>query len=84
MRNPEYILILDEDFQIDVTEIEEDESLDEYYYICDIKFLSEDDACDYIITAIDTIGIIPDRKSFESRELYSRRIRKNLKDLWEK
>ena len=84
MRNPEYILILDDDFRIDVTEIKDNESLDEYYYICDIKFLSENDAYDYIINAIDTIGIIPDRKSFESRELYSRRIRKNLEDLWEK
>ena len=84
MRNPEYILILDDEFQIDVTEIKDNESLDEYYYICDIKFLSENDAYDYIIKAINIIGIIPNRRSFESRELYSRRIRTNLKDLWEK
>lgn len=84
MNDIRYILILDDEFQIDVAEIEEYETIDEYYYICDIKFLSENDAYDYIIKAIDTIGIIPDRKSFESRGLYSRRIRKNLKDLWEK
>ena len=84
MNDIRYILILNANLQIDVTAIEDHESLDEYYYICDIKFLSEDDAYDYIINAIDTIGIIPDRRSFESRGSYSRRIRTNLKDLWEK
>lgn len=84
MNDIRYILILDDEFQIDVAEIEEYETIDEYYYICDIKFLSENDAYDYIIKAINIIGIIPNRRSFESRELYSRRIRTNLKDLWEK
>ena len=75
MRNPEYILILDDEFQIDVTEIKDNESLDEYYYICDIKFLSVDDAFDYIIKKI---CFIPKRKPFESRGMYCRRIQMSL------
>ena len=75
MNDIRYILILDDEFQIDVTEIKDNESLDEYYYICDIKFLSEDDAFDYIIKKI---CFIPKRKPFESREMYCRRIQMSL------
>lgn len=75
MSDPQYILILDDEFQIDVTEIKEYEPIDEYYYICDVKFLSEEDAFDYIVEKID---VIPERKSFESQGIYCTRIRRKL------
>lgn len=73
--NDRFIVVLDTDLKLQVTEMTSYETIDDYYWVSEITFNFEEDAYDH---AIEILHRLPIPFAMESQEIYLRRCRKAI------